>query len=315
LKPKAGWPTENITGSKRVIGPYVSSRKHRLGRLDLILLAVLATAGFWLLARLAAGPTYTWNWAVIGRYMVRFDPATGRWRPNVLLNGFFTTIRLSLWSGFLAVGIGTAMGILATRKRLLFRLVTRTYVEFARNTPPLVLIFLFYYFLGDQIIAVLGLVHWVDTLGPVGRSIVTALAAPPRSLPAFVSAVVTLGLFEGAYLTEIVRAGIQSVPRGQWEASYALGLSRIDRYRYVVFPQAWRVVLPAAVGQFISIIKDSAIVAVISIPELTFQGLEVMAGTYRTFEIWITIALMYFLLSSICSWGARRLERRMSLSR
>lgn len=279
--------------------------------LDLIIAALLAAAIVWLGPDLVRAGGYRWDWSVIGRYMVRTDSVTGRVRPNVLLNGFLTTIRLSVWSAVVAIVIGVVMGVLATRRRLLARLVTRTYVEFARNTPPLVLVFLFYYFLGEQIIAIFGLDRWVADLGPDTTRFVTILAAPPSRLPAFVSAVATLGIFEGAYLTEIVRAGIQSVSKGQWEAGYALGLSSWDRYRFVVLPQAWRVVLPATVGQFISIIKDSSIVAVISIPELTFQGLEVMAGTYRTFEIWITIAAMYFFLSSICSWGARGIERRL----
>lgn len=295
-----------------MIGPYAAHRRRRISALDVVLLALLAGAVVALGPGLVRLGGYQWNWAVIGRYMIRYDQAAGRWRPNVLLNGFLTTIRLSVWSAILATAIGLVMGVLATRRRLLARLITRTYVEFARNTPPLVLVFLFYYFLGEQIIAILGLERWIAGLGTTGTRLVTVLAAPPRQLPAFVSAVATLGIFEGAYLTEIVRAGIQSVPRGQWEAGYALGFSSMDRYRFIVLPQAWRVVLPAAVGQFISIIKDSSIVAVISIPELTFQGLEVMAGTYRTFEIWITIALMYFLLSSVCSWAARGIERRLA---
>lgn len=295
-----------------MIGPYASHQRRFFSPLDVVLLALLAAMVVWLGPGLIRAGEYRWNWSVIWRYMVRYDPVSDRMRPNVLLNGFFTTIRLSIWSGVVAMVIGLVMGVLASRRRLLARLVTRTYVEFARNTPPLVLVFLFYYFLGQQITAILGLEQWVAAMDPRTARIVTILAAPPRQLPAFVSAVATLGIFEGAYLTEIVRAGIQSVPKGQWEAGYALGLSSRDRYRFVVLPQAWRVVLPAAVGQFISIIKDSSIVAVISIPELTFQGLEVMAATYRTFEIWITIALMYFLLSSICSWGARGIERRLA---
>ncbi|TVR70812.1 MAG: amino acid ABC transporter permease [Spirochaetaceae bacterium] len=295
-----------------MIGPYASHQRRFFSPLDVVLLALLAAMVVWLGPGLIRAGEYRWNWSVIWRYMVRYDPVSDRMRPNVLLNGFFTTIRLSIWSGVVAMIIGLVMGVLASRRRLLARLVTRTYVEFARNTPPLVLVFLFYYFLGQQITAILGLEQWVAAMDPRTARIVTILAAPPRQLPAFVSAVATLGIFEGAYLTEIVRAGIQSVPKGQWEAGYALGLSSRDRYRFVVLPQAWRVVLPAAVGQFISIIKDSSIVAVISIPELTFQGLEVMAATYRTFEIWITIALMYFLLSSICSWGARGIERRLA---
>jgi polar amino acid transport system permease protein len=302
-------PRESSTGLRHVTGPYVSS-KRRFTVTDLAIITLLVAGAAWFVFRLAGGDLYRWNWRVITRYMIRYDSAQERWVPNVLLDGFLTTIRLSLWAGIVALFIGVVMGIVATRHRLLARLITRTYVEFARNTPPLVLVFLFYYFLGDQIIAIFGIDRWAASLGPTGEAIITVLAAPPGRFPAFVSAVVTLGVFEGAYLTEIVRAGIESVDRGQWEAGYALGFSSLDRYRFIVLPQAWRVVLPAVVGQMISVIKDSAIVAVISVPELTFQGLEVMAATYRTFEIWITIAAMYFVLSSVCSWTAHAMERK-----
>lgn len=296
-----------------MIGPYISPRKRRFTKLDLSLGFLMLAAVLWLGPAFIYAGGYRWDWSVIPRYLVRTDRVTGELRPNVLLNGFFTTLRLSLWSGVLAMFIGLVMGTLATRRRPLARMITRTYVEFARNTPPLVLVFLFYYFLGDQIVAILGIDRWAGSLGPGATQWVTILAAPPRQLPAFVSAVATLGIFEGAYLSEIVRAGIQSVPRGQWEAGYALGFSPRDRFRFVILPQAWRVVLPATVGQFISIIKDSSIVAIISIPEMTFQGLEVMAGTYRTFEIWIFIAAMYFLLSSVLSGFAHFVERRISI--
>ena len=102
-----------------------------------------------------------------------------------------------------------------------------------------------------------------------------------------------MALYEGAYITEIVRAGIQSVERGQWEASYALGLSWWQQMRYVILPQAIQRIIPPLAGQFISTIKDSAIVSVISIQELTYQGMQLMAATYLTFEVWTTVALMY----------------------
>lgn len=119
---------------------------------------------------------------------------------------------------------------------------------------------------------------------------------------------ISLALFEGAYITEIVRAGVQSVERGQWEASQALGLSRWQNMRYIVLPQAIQRILPPLGGQFISTIKDSAIVSVISIQELTFQGMELISVTYLTFEVWITVALLYFLLTSALSLGVDRLE-------
>jgi polar amino acid transport system permease protein len=124
----------------------------------------------------------------------------------------------------------------------------------------------------------------------------------------FLSAVITLALFEGAYIAEIIRAGINSIEKGQWEAATALGMKRNQTLLYVILPQAIQRMLPALAGQFISIIKDSAIVSVISIEELTFQGQQLMTTTYRSFEIWTTIFIMYFILTFLCSLLVRRLE-------
>jgi polar amino acid transport system permease protein len=130
--------------------------------------------------------------------------------------------------------------------------------------------------------------------------------------PRFLSAVITLALFEGAYIAEIVRAGIESVERGQWEAATALGMSRARAMRHVIMPQALQRMLPALAGQFISIIKDSTIVSVISIEELTFQGQQIMTTTYRGFEIWTTVLVMYFVLTFACSLAVRKLEVALS---
>ena len=100
--------------------------------------------------------------------------------------------------------------------------------------------------------------------------------------------------------------------QGQWEAAHALGLTRWQQLRYVILPQALRRILPALGGQLISTIKDSAIVSVISIPERTFQGLELMSATYLTFEVWITITALYFVLTFTCSLGVRRLYKGLA---
>ena len=125
----------------------------------------------------------------------------------------------------------------------------------------------------------------------------------------FAAGVLALSLFEGSYASEIYRAGIVAVNKGQWEASYTLGLGTYQSYRYIILPQAFQRILPPLAGQFVSLIKDSSIVSVISIQELTFQGMELMAATYLTFEIWITIAVLYFILTYSCSMMARVLER------
>ena len=140
------------------------------------------------------------------------------------------------------------------------------------------------------------------------QSLIAILFAPPRMFSAFLSAVLTLALFEGAYITEIVRAGIESIEKGQWEAASGLGFNRHQMLRYIILPQAVRRILPPLAGQFISTIKDSAIVSVISIQELTFQGMELMAATHLTFEIWITITGLYLLLTLSCSMLVERSE-------
>jgi polar amino acid transport system permease protein len=207
------------------------------------------------------------------------------------------------------------MGLLRVSSGLFNRLIGGTYVEIVRNLPPLVLVFIFYFFIGDQILPALGAERLVSGLSGSGRSLLQVLFAPPALLVPFLSALVTLAVFEGAYMTEIVRSGIQSIETGQWEAAAALGFTKAQQMRHIILPQAVQRILPPLAGQFISTIKDSAIVSVISIQELTFQGMELMATTYFTFEIWITITGLYLLLTLSCSLAVERLEIRLRKGR
>ncbi|MFO7717459.1 MAG: amino acid ABC transporter permease [Desulfohalobium sp.] len=275
---------------------------------DTLFLLALGGGGVWALYAALSGLSYTWQWEVIPQYLVRYDEQAGYWVPNSLLQGLLTTIRLSIWSTLLATGIGVVMGLFRVSPSLFKRLIAQTYVGVSRNLPPLVLVFLIYYFFSNQLLPTLGLQSLVNRLPSVLQEGIGLFFAPPSQLDTTVPAVITLALYEGAYITEIVRSGIQSIERGQWEAAYALGLSKYEQLRFVVLPQAVRRVIPPLTGQFISTIKDSAIVSVISVPELTFQGLELMASTYLTFEIWITITVLYFLLTFSCSLVARRVE-------
>jgi len=272
------------------------------------LLLGLATVVFW---RVSQGLQYHWQWARMPQYLLRFDPQEKRWVLNILLLGFANTIRLSFWATLLAALVGGVAGLARIAQRPLLRWVAGTYVELVRNTPPLVLIFIFYFFIGDQFVPLLRLPELVHAWPPAVQTLLRFGLAPPDKLPAFLSALTTLALFEGAYIAEIVRAGVQSIDRGQWEASAALGFSRLRQLRYVILPQAVRIILPTLAGQFISTIKDSAIVAVISIQELTFEALEMMASTYMTFEIWITVALLYLTLTFTCSLGVTHLEKSL----
>ena len=293
----------------------MKKRKTKLTVLDLFVSLLIVAGIIYLGYRTKIGLNYKWNWQVIPQYILRYDQETDRWVTNLLLHGLFTTLRLSIWGTILAMIFGAVFGLCRVSKSLFHRLLGRSYVEFVRNMPPLVLIFIFYYFVSGQIMPVLGLEDFILSRSAETRRICEILFAPPAQFSAFLSAVVTLAAFEGAYIAEIIRAGIQSIERGQWEASYALGLSKWHEMRYVILPQAIQRILPPLAGQFISIIKDSSIVSVISIQELTFQGAELMAATYLTFEIWITISLMYLAMTLTCSLAVRRLELRMARDR
>lgn len=282
-------------------------RPRRVLVLDAFLLLALCLAGLWLRARVA-GLDYHWNWSALAGAFWRSGPG----EPGPLLQGLWTTVRLSLWSGVLALVLGTLMALARTSPRPFRRMVGAAYVELVRNLPPLVLVFLGYFFLGSQLAAALDLHARVLALPPWGRDLLDLLLGPPSQFPELLSAVLLLGLLEGAYVTEIVRAGINSLEREQWEASCALGFTRGQQLRFVILPQALARMLPALAGQFISTVKDSAIVAVISVQELTFQAMELSAATYRTFEIWLTVLGLYLVLNALFSLLARRLEARLA---
>ncbi|HID70556.1 MAG TPA: amino acid ABC transporter permease [Desulfobacterales bacterium] len=280
--------------------------------LDLIVTAALLLFLGYTTYRVSVGLHYHWDWGIIPNYLIRWDEEKGRWVTNILLHGFFTTIRLSVWSILLATVIGVVMGILRTRERLLFRLIGRTYVELIRNIPPLVLVFIFYFFVSDQFMQMLGVEEFIRSRSDSATWWLTVFVSPPELFTAFVSGVFTIALFQGAYITEIIRAGIESIDREQWEASAALGLTWLQQMRFIILPQATRRVLPPLVNEVINTIKYSSIVSIISIQELTFQGMQIMSSTQRTIEVWLTISLMYLLLCFSVSVLARRLEISMA---
>lgn len=288
-----------------------NKRKTRIAIADIAFTLLLLSLFLYFVFYVSTHMQYRWNWSAIPVYMFRYDDSLGKWIPNLLMEGFFTTIRLSFWATILAVLIGTVMGVFRTSQSFFKRMIGRTYVELVRNIPPLVLIFIFYFFISDQIMTALKVDAFVRSLSDEHKSILTFLFASPAHFSGFLSAIFTLAIYEGAYITEIVRSGLESVEKKQWEASYALGLSWHQQMVHIIMPQAVRRILPPLAGQLISTIKDSAIVSVISIQELTFQGLELMAATYLTFEIWITITALYFILTFSCSIVVRKLELYM----
>ena len=287
------------------------SRKRLLGWQDLIVGGIVLAFIAFIAMRVGTALNYSWDWSSIGTYILRFDRDEERWIPNLLLLGLLTTVRMVIWGSILAAVIGVVFGLFRVSASLFQRLVGWAFVELIRNLPPLVFLFIFFFFISSQIMPLLGLDQFVRNASPETLAVVSFLFGRPELLENFVSGVIALAIFEAAYVTEIVRAGIQSIPRGQWEASHSLGLGHFSTFRYVILPQATRRIVPPLANQSISLIKDSSIVSLISIQELTFAGSEVLVVTQRVFEVWITVALMYFAVSFVFSLAFDRLERRM----
>lgn len=256
---------------------------------------------------------YQWDWSVIPSYFFYFDDQSNGLKSNILVQGFFTTIKLGFWATAIGFLLGTISGVMGAKGLLEHRLLSWTYVETIRNVPSLVLVIIFYYFVSSQFLDALGLDQWMRNQPDGLVAFVELLFAKPAHINAFISAVIALGIYEGAYISEIVRGGILAIPQGQWEASLSMGLSRRQTFLLIILPQVLRKTAFPMVGQFISAIKDSAIVSVISIQELTFQGLELMAATFLTFEVWTTITILYFILTFPLSMAVSVLEKKFAV--
>ena len=290
-------------------------RRPKLGLADLAIFAMIVAAVVYVWYRVDSVLEYRWDWSIIPHYLYRWDEEERRWVANLLMQGLYTTIRLALWSIVLAAIIGVVFGIMRTSRRLFPRMLSRVYVELIRNIPPLVFIFIFYFFISSQIMPLLGIEEFIRGASPETLAWLEVLFGPPGLISNVISGIICLALFEGAYVTEIVRAGIQAIPKTQTEAGFSIGLSRLQLMRYVILPQAVQRVVPPLAGQFITLVKDSSIVSLISIQELTFLAIETSVSTARVFEVWITVAGLYFGVCWSCALVFDWLERRMAVER
>ncbi len=240
-------------------------------------LFVLALGGY-LLVRGSNQLGYNWHWQSIPSYL--FTVNEGRFQAGPLLDGLIVTLEITLYSLICSALIGLATALLRLSGSPVGRCLAMVYLELIRNTPLLVQIFFLYF-----------------------------VMAPILDIGRFATAVLALSLFEGAYASEIFRAGIVAVPTGQWEASHALGMSRFSTYRAVILPQAIRRILPPLTSQAVSLFKDSALVSTIAVYDLTMQGRMIIAETFLTFEVWFTVAAIYLAFALVLSFCADQAKR------
>lgn len=247
---------------------------------DALLFVVGVVVLVWLTVRGAQGMGYNWQWYRIPQYLYRVHEGELYWGP--LVRGLFVTLQIAAWGTVLTLIIGLVTALLRMSDSFAGRLLATVYLEAIRNTPLLVQMFVFYFVL-----------------------------APIFGLDRFWVGVLCLAFFEGSFAAEIIRGGIIAVARGQWEASSSIGLTRAQSYRYVILPQAVPLMLPPLTGLIINLIKNSAIVSVIAVFDLTTEGRNIIADTFLSFEIWFTVAAMYLVLTITLSVLVGVLEKRV----
>lgn len=216
-------------------------------------------------------------------YQLDFGVLAEYW-PS-MMDGLAMTIKISV----LSIILGTIMGILGALCRIsgsiILRSIGNVYVEWIRNTPLLIQILFIYFGLGVFF-----------------------------NLSSITASVLALSFFSGAYITEIIRAGIQSIHKGQHEAALSIGMTDFQAMFLIILPQAIKRILPPLAGQFITLVKDSSLVSVIAVTDLTYVAKNIVTTTFRAFEVWLAIALFYFLLSFGLSLAVRKLEKRLAQS-
>lgn len=203
-----------------------------------------------------------------------------------LLSGLTVTLKITLISICIAAVLGLAFGLMSISRSKVLKAVGIVYVDIIRGTPVIVQAFFIYF----------GLPSVLDF-----------------KLSALAAGIITISLNAGAYMAEIFRAGIAAVDKGQLEAARSLGLSYSQAMRKVILPQAVRKMIPAFINQFIISLKDTSLLTVIGIKELTQSGEIIVAATYKAFEIWTIVGIFYLVIITAISYTSRYIERRLTV--
>jgi len=237
---------------------------------------------FWLAYSGAQAMGYNWQWYRMPQYFYRLTDEGFQW--GEIMVGLVKTIQLSGTAFFFATLLGLVVALLRLSGLVVGTAVAVVFLEFVRNMPILVLLYLFYY-----------------VLGPIFK------------FDRYTASVLCLAVFHAALISEIFRAGINAVPKGQWEGATSIGMTKVQAYRYIVLPQSVKFMLPPMTGEIVHLIKSSAIVSVIAVAELTTVGRNLISDTYMSFEIWFTIAVVYLVLTLALSIGVSRIEKKYAV--
>ena len=247
-----------------------------------------------------------WWWLVVAVaaiivLLVILQPVPFREIVLFARDGILVTIVVTVASYFLIVILGLLGGLGRISKNRLIRGIASLYVEVVRGIPLLVQL-IGWYFASPVIIHKLGL--WLNL-----QPLIEYRANP------IITAIMAITVCYGAYMSEIVRSGIQSVPKGQMEAARSLGMSHFQAMRHVVLPQAFRVILPPMGNEFISLLKDSSLVSVVAVADLTRRGREFMSAHFNPIETWLMVALLYLIMTIVAARVVSYIERRSKYGR
>lgn len=235
---------------------------------------------------------YNWNWLVF------FDQAPGgETYLDTLLTGLAWTIGTAVLSWALALTVGTAVGVARTTSLKWARRIGTAYVELFRNVPLLVQMFLWYFVIPELVPSAIG-----DAIKNI---------APPWGI--FIPAVLCLGFYTSSRVAEQVRAGIESLPRGQQMAATALGLKPSQVYRYILLPTSFRIILPPLTSELLNLIKNTSVAFTIGLFELVGAARSMQEFSFQVFETFAVATLFYLLLNLVVVYGMSWLERRLSV--
>ncbi|WP_297478827.1 ABC transporter permease subunit [uncultured Photobacterium sp.] len=302
--------TSGDNAIQEVSRPPVKRRfNFKLNKLDIILLIIIGCFLSWLAYRSSIGIHYHWHWQ---QAFERIFTSSHDGGLPYFIRGIISTIRVSIWGMIFAATFGLLLALASLSSFKVMRLISSSYIQLLRNIPPLVFVFIFYFFISNQLVPLLGLSNIFRHYSGQENTLQFVLFGHSNLWENLFSGVLCVGLIAAAYIAEIIRSGINTISKGQWEAADSLGLSPYSRFRFVIFPQALTAIVPTLAGQFISIVKDSSIISLISIQEMTFTGSEIANSSGLIFEIWLIVGAVYFILCFSLSLFFSKLEKYSS---